>query len=94
MNLLEFIFKSITKDKPFKYEREDSCLKCLEEKATELHTLLDHANGSFIDRYYHLETDINGSKKDNKYILKVHITEYAKSEQKHKENSHKQEINI
>jgi len=71
---------------------EDISLKALEIKASELHTLVEQMNQVMIGLRYHLQTEITGE--ENKYKLIINVQEYNESEYEHKENSHRQEINI
>ncbi len=81
-------------DKLF-FEYEDSCLKCLEEKAAKIHNDITYLNEHISIGYYSLETVITGSEKDNKYELIIKVMYYGdRSKHEYKENTHRQKIDI
>jgi hypothetical protein len=75
---------------------KDSELKYLEEKASKLHNEVDDLNKYLVnaDFKYIIDTFITGSEEKKKYKLSVKIKQYVKSENEHKKDSHRQEINI
>ena len=76
-------------------EFEDSCLKCLAEKAGNYHTQIDFINNHASIGHYCLHTTIKGNKKKQHYKLRVKVRYYGdKSKHEHKENTHRQKINI
>lgn len=72
-----------------------SSTKWLNRKAEELHSEVDEINLSMKEGRYIITTVLSGTKTKDDYKLKVKI-KYYKDEPKHehKENSHRQKINI
>lgn len=73
---------------------EDSDLKSLEKKAERFHNDIVKIN-EVVKGYYCIRTIITGWEKTNHYKLKLKVKYYDdKSKQEHKNNIHKQKINL
>ena len=76
-----------------KFTRKDSSLKELELFTSELHNSVERTNSMLKESKYVIRTKITGE--ENNYELFVKIIYYGtKSEHEHKENTHRQEIDI
>jgi hypothetical protein len=73
---------------------KDFSVKYLEEKASKLHREVEDLNKVMVMSKYIITTVLTGSEKKNKYNLSVKVKYGTKSEHEHKENSHRQEIDI
>jgi len=77
------------------FEEEGSDLKYFEDKVGELHTEVEKINEVLTKSMFQIETVISGRSKDNYYKLEVKIKHYAdRTEHEHKENTHRQEVDI
>lgn len=76
-------------------EYEDTSLKYLNSKASELHNAVDAVNEAMPTGKYVIHTKIMGYKKKHYYTLHV-LIRYLENGKKHehKENTHREEINI
>jgi hypothetical protein len=83
------------KDDAFKAKYIDSDLKVLEIKASWFHNQVEEMNKQMTKLKLLINTVISGSKEKNKYELSVKINQYdGRKQHEHKENTHRQEINI
>ena len=73
----------------------DSELKILEIKASFFHNKVEEMNVYLSESKFIVQTSNKRKKKKNKYELSVKIKEYVnKKQHEHKENTHRQKINI
>ena len=78
-----------------RYTYIDSCLKCLEDKASKLHNEIDSINKVLAEGIYWIQTSISGSEKEHKFKLKIKVKSYGnRAKHEHKKNTHRQKINI
>ncbi len=79
----------------FSQEESASTIKYVEKEASRIHTIIKKLNDVLVNGKYIVHTSIVSNKKETHYTLTVDIYYYAnKKKHKHKENSHKQKVNI
>ena len=77
------------------FDEVSSDVKYLEEKASAFHTEIREVNQYLTKSLFVIETSIAGSYKENNYKLAVKIEHYDnRSGHEHKENTHRQKIDI
>jgi len=88
-------FKNTDTKSVEEFNEVSSDIKYLEEKASAFHTEVRQVNEVLTKSMFVIETNITGSYKEKNYKLAVKIEHYAsRSEHEHKENTHRQKINI
>jgi hypothetical protein len=79
----------------FYQEESASTIKYVDKEASRIHTIVEDLNKVLITGKYVVHTSIVADKSEKHYSLSVEIKYYAnKKKHKHKENSHRQEVNI
>ena len=95
MNREDILNPNNWKDGVFEESIDSSTVKYLNEKASFIHSLIESMNEVLIEEKFVASTVITETNKGSLYTLKIKISHYKKDDKcKHKENSHKQRVNI
>lgn len=79
----------------FSQEETASTKKYVEREASKIHNIVEDLNKVLVNGKYVAHTTVTSDKDDKYHKLSVEIKYYAnKKKHKHKENSHRQEVNI